>query len=150
MESTQSRLVKGLFAGMVAGLVATAAKTIIKRYYPPQAQGEKLEGTALVQRFAGHLLGGGAKSAASEPIEWGFGALTGAAYGALAEFYPSATAEKGAGFGMAMLALTHEGPALLGSGGGSAAEQVHGAEAASFALYGVVTERVRSIVRRIL
>ena len=138
---------------MVAGLIATAAKTLAKRFYPPPSPGEKFTPESVVQKIAGHLLSGGAKGAPHEDIEWGFGALTGAAYGALAEFYPAATAQEGAGFGMAMLALTHQEHALLGNGSGPQVSQSStstGTDAASFALYGVVAERIRSLVRKML
>ena len=105
----------------------------------------------LAERIAGHALGDGTKEIAGEAIQWGFGALTGAAYGALAEFYPAATSKEGASFGMALMTLTHEKalPAM-----GLAAEPAdqtfreQSSEAASHVLYGVVTEKVRGIVRK--
>jgi putative membrane protein len=153
MESTQQRLLKGLLAGLIAGLVATAAKTLVERFYPPRTHGEPEPPELLAERIAGHSLDDGTKEIASEAIHWGFGALTGAAYGALAEFYPAATSKEGASFGMALMTLTHEKalPAM-----GLAAEpedqtfREQSSEAASHVLYGVVTEKVRGMVRKLL
>ena len=153
MESTQQRLLKGLLAGLIAGLVATAAKALVERFYPPRIHGEPEPEELLAERIAGHPLDDGTKEIAGEAIQWGFGALTGAAYGALAEFYPQATAKEGSTFGMALMTLTHEKalPAM-----GLAAEpedqtfREKSSEAASHVLYGVVTEKVRSVVRKLL
>ncbi len=152
-ESTQKRLLKGLLAGLVAGLVATAAKTLAERFYPPHTHGEAEPEELLAERIAGHPLDGATKEVASEAIHWGFGALTGAAYGALAEFYPAATDKEGASFGMALMALTQE-KALPAMGLAPDPEdqtlREKGSEVASHVLYGVVTEKVRGLVRRLL
>jgi putative membrane protein len=153
-ESTPARsLAKGLLAGLIGGLVATAAKTIAERIYPPRTHGEPEPPAVLADKLAGHHLAGAEKAAAVEAIHWGFGALTGAAYGALAEFYPTATAKDGAGFGMALASLTHESalPAM-----GLAAEpeeqttRERTSEMATHVVYGVVTETVRRMVRKLL
>jgi putative membrane protein len=88
-----------------------------------------------------------------ETIHWGFGALTGAAYGALAEYYPAATAKDGAGFGIALASLTHD--AALPAMGLSAEPEEQTArertsELATHVLYGMVTETVRRVVRKML
>jgi putative membrane protein len=77
----------------------------------------------------------------------------GAAYGALAEYYPAATAREGASFGMTLEALTHETalPAL-----GISAEpedetmRERASEITSHVVYGVTTEFVRNFVRKVL
>ncbi|MDW5267776.1 MULTISPECIES: DUF1440 domain-containing protein [Acidobacteriaceae] len=146
-------LVKGLVAGLIGGLVATAAKTMMERVYPPRTHGEPEPPSMLAEKLAGHELTTGQKAVATETIHWGFGALTGAAYGALAEFYPAATAKDGAGFGMALASLTHEG-ALPAMGLSAPPEQQttreRTSEMASHAVFGVVTETVRRVVRKIL
>ena len=150
MESTQQRLLKGLLAGLIAGLVATAAKTLVERFYPPHTHGEPEPEELLAERIAGHHLDDGTKEIAGEAIQWGFGALTGAAYGALAEFYPAATSKDGASFGMALMTLTHEKalPALgLASEPADQTFREQSSEAASHVLYGVVAEKVRGWVR---
>ena len=152
-ESTEQRLLKGLLAGLVAGLVATAVKSLAERFYPPHTHGEPEPPELLAEKIAGHHLDDSTRELASEAIHWGFGALTGAAYGALAEFYPAATAQQGAAFGLALMTLTHE-KALPAMGLSAEPEdqtmREKSSEAATHVLYGVVTERVRSIVRKML
>jgi len=153
MESTQQRLLKGLLAGLIAGLVATAAKTLAERFYPPRTHGEPEPGELLAEQIAGHRLDDETKEIASKTIHWGFGALTGAAYGALAEFYPAATAKEGASFGLALMSLTHEKvlPAMgLAAEPEDQAFREQSSEAATHVLYGVVTEKVRGVVRKLL
>ncbi len=80
----EQSIAKGLIAGAIAGLAATAAKTLVEKVYPPRA------GTA-----------------PAEPIHWATGAAIGAAYGGLAEFYPAASSREGVNFGMGLMAITH-------------------------------------------
>ena len=153
MTSSQKSLAKGLLAGLIAGIVATAAKSLAEKYYPPRTHGEPEPPEVLAEKIAGHHLDDTTMTVASESIHWGFGALTGAAYGALAEFYPAATAKEGASFGLALMTLTHE-TALPAMGLSAPAEEQttreHTSEAATHILYGVVAERVRSFVRGVL
>jgi putative membrane protein len=153
-ETTYGRsLAKGLLAGLIGGLVATAAKTFAERIYPPRTHGEPEPPNVLAERLAGHELVGTQKEVATEAIHWGFGALTGAAYGALAEYYPAATTKDGAGFGMALSSLTH-GTMLPAMGlGAEPQEQTvreRTSEMATHVVYGVVTETVRRVVRKML
>jgi putative membrane protein len=86
-------------------------------------------------------------------MHWGFGATMGAAYGALAEFYPPATSKQGASFGMALIALSHDNALpILGLKANPEAQtrRERTSELASYVAYGVVTETVRSIVRRMI
>ena len=146
-------LVKGLVAGLIGGLVATAAKSLAEKVYPPRTEGQPEPPEVLAEKIAGHELSGPAKAAAAETIHWGFGAATGAAYGALAEYFPSATAKDGASFGLALEALTHEG-ALPAMGLSAAPEnqtaREHTSEMATHLIFGVVTEMVRKFVRKLL
>lgn len=153
-EKTVARsLAKGLLAGLIGGLVATAAKSLTEKLYPPRTHGEPDPSAVLAERPAGHPLGGVEREVAAETIHWGFGALTGAAYGALAEYYPQATTKDGAGFGMALASLTHEAalPAM-----GLAAEpeeqtvREQTSEIATHVVFGIVTETVRRSVRKML
>lgn len=146
-------LVKGLVAGLIGGLVATAAKTLAEKIYPPRTHGEPPPPAVLAEKVVGHPLGETSKTIAVETIHWSFGALTGAAYGALAEFYPAATAKEGATFGLTLASLTH-GSALPAMGLSAEPQQQttreHTSEVATHILYGLVTETVRSLVRRLL
>jgi putative membrane protein len=153
-ETTYGRsLAKGLLAGLIGGLVATAAKTLAERIYPPRTHGEPQAPDVLAEKLAGHELVGTRKEVATEAIHWGFGALTGAAYGALAEYYPAATAKDGAGFGMALSSLTH-GTVLPAMGLSAEPEEQtvreRTSEMATHLVYGVVTETVRRVVRKML
>lgn len=141
---------KGLVAGAVAGLVATAAKSLAERFYPPRVHGEPVPPEVLAEKIAGHELPPGTKKAAGEAIHWSFGMAAGAVYGAAAEYFPAATAKEGASFGLVLMGLTHES-ALPAMGLEAPVEEQtareHTSEAASHVLFGVVAERVRSFVR---
>jgi putative membrane protein len=150
---TQKSLAKGLLAGLIAGLAATAAKSIAEKFYPPRVHGEAEPPEVLAEELAGHPLDDSTKAAASEAIHWGFGAAVGAAYGALAEFYPKATDKEGATFGLALMTLTHETalPAMgLSAPTDEQTPREQTSEAASHLLYGLVAERVRRYVRGLL
>lgn len=153
VKEFQKSLLKGLLAGTIAGIVATAAKSAAEKMYPPRTHGEPEPPDVLAEKLAGHSLDDDTKAVASESIHWAFGAIAGAAYGALAEFYPAATAKQGATFGMALMSLTHES-ALPAMGLSAPPEEQsfreHTSEAASHVLYGVVTEKVRGLLRGLM
>ncbi len=144
-------LAKGMLAGLIGGLVATAVKAVAEKIYPPRTHGEPDPPAVLAEKIAGHPLRGTEKKVAVEAIHWGFGALTGVAYGALAEYYPAATAKDGASFGLALAALTHE-TALPAMGLAAAPEEQttreHTSEMATHVVYGMTTEMVRRFVRK--
>lgn len=146
-------LAKGLLAGLIGGLVATAAKSLAEKIYPPRTHSEPEPQAVLAEKLTGHELAGRKKDVAAETIRWSFGALAGAAYGGLAEYYPQATAKDGAGFGMALASLT-QGNALPAMGLSAKPEEQatreRTSEMASHVIYGMVTETVRRVVRRIL
>jgi putative membrane protein len=133
--------------------VATAAKSFAEKIYPPRTHGEPEPPEVLADKLAGHHLEGTEQAAAVEAIHWGFGALTGAAYGALVEYYPMATAKDGAGFGTALASLTH-GTALPAMGLSAEPEEQtvreRTSEMATHVVYGMVTETVRRVVRKML
>ncbi|MGA2896484.1 MAG: DUF1440 domain-containing protein [Acidobacteriaceae bacterium] len=147
----QKSLARGLIAGLIAGLAATAAKALAERIFPPHTHGEPEPQKLAVELVAGDALTPAAKARLSEGLRWGLGAATGAAYGAVAEFYPEATARHGASFGLALEAMSHEAalPTL-----GLAAEpedqtaRERGSEITSYVVYGVTAELVRRLVRR--
>jgi len=121
-------LAKGLLAGLVAGLVGTVAMALAERLLPARAKTKSLP--------------------SADGIRWGFGAAVGAAYGAVAEFYPAATAKEGVTFGMTLGALNEEGvlPALGLLAKPGARDSV--GEITSHVVYGVTTEVVRGLVRK--
>jgi len=132
----EKSLAKGLVAGALGGLVGTLAKTLAERMFPPHPH-DVAE----------------APEVATEAINWGFGAAVGAAYSVIVEYYPSASAREGASFGMALEALTHESalPALgLAEEPEDQTTRERVSEVTSHVVYGVTTEFVRKIVRKIL
>lgn len=152
-DSQSPSLWKGLAAGLVAGLVATAAKSLAEKFYPPRIHDEPEPSELLSERIAGHPLDPDTEKVANEAIYWGFGAAAGAFYGALAEFYPAVTKKEGANFGLTLMALTHEGvlPAMaLSAPPEQQSQREQSSEAATHLIYGVVAERIRSIVRDML
>jgi putative membrane protein len=152
-KTVTKSLVKGMLAGLIGGLAATAAKSLAEKVYPPRTHGEPEPPAVLAEKIAGHELHGSEKTRAVEAIHWGFGGLVGAAYGGLAEYYPAATAKEGASFGLALATLTHE-TALPAMGLAAEPEEQttreHTSEMATHVVYGMVTETVRRVVRKML
>lgn len=152
MEDERS-LAKGLLAGLIAGVAATAVKTFAERIYPPRTHGEPEPPAVLAEKLAGHPLEGTSKTVATESIHWGFGAVAGAVYGALAEFYPAATAKDGASFGLALATLTHGSvlPAIgLEAEPKDQTMREKTSEMGTHVMFGVVAETVRRNVRKFL
>ena len=152
-EEGQRSLAKGMLAGLIGGIVATAAKSVGEKIFPPRTHGEPEPPDVLAEKVAGHSLTPAQKVVASETIHWGFGALAGAVYGGLAEYYPAATQKEGASFGLALAALTHEQALPIMGLSADPKDQTtreHTSEMATHIVYGVVTEIVRSSVRRFL
>ena len=146
-------LLKGLLAGAIGGLVATAAKTLAEKVYPPRVHGEPEPPDLTAEKLAGHPLDEDTKEAVSESLHWVFGATAGAFYGVLAEVYPAVTAKNGATFGLTLMSLTHGGalPALgLSEPPEDQTFRERTSEGATHILYGVVTEKVRGLVRHML
>jgi putative membrane protein len=152
-DQTERSLAKGLLAGLIAGVAATAAKTAVEKLYPPRTHGEPEPPAVLAGKIAGHDLAPAQRQLATETIHWGFGAVTGAAYGALAEFYPAATSRDGASFGMTLMALTHEStlPAMgLSAEPAAQTTREKTSEMASHIVFGIVAEITRRTVRKML
>jgi putative membrane protein len=140
-------LTKGIAAGLAGGVVASAAFSLVRRAYPPRTQkalpppeGSGSRGLALRKRLQ-----------ASKLLHLGVGAAAGAAYGAVAEYYPPATAKDGAAFGMSLAAFSQDGAlSALGLTSPLETTRERSSATASFVAFGIVTETVRRIVRRSL
>lgn len=133
-SSAAKDILKGALAGLIGGLIATAAKSAAENLYPPHSESKQ-------KKFAG------------EGMHWVFGAAAGAAYGAIAEVYPQVTAKYGANFGMTLMAVSHEGvlPALgLAASPAQQKDREQRSEIVTHTVYGVVCETVRMAVRRAL
>lgn len=144
-------LLKGAVAGLIGGIVATAVKTAAESVYPPRTHGEPEPTDVAAVKLGAPIVPSTEKKVASEGLHWGFGALAGAAYGVMAEFYPQITARNGVTFGMTLMAFTHEGalPALgLSAEVKNQQPREQRSEMVTHVLYGVVAETVRKIVRK--
>lgn len=133
---------KGLVAGLIAGVSATAVKAVAERLH----------------RARGHGLVGGEqplvpRQPAGRGLDWGVGAAVGAAYGVAAEYIPAATHKDGASFGLLLMTVARERGERrhgLESAGGPDMGHDEASETANHILFGVVAERVRRVVRRAL
>jgi putative membrane protein len=144
-------LAKGIAAGLIGGLAGMVAKTFAERIFPPRTHGEPEPSEVLAENISPAALTPAEKVVVAEGIRWGFGAAAGAAYGALTEYYPAATAKEGASFGMALEALTQETalPALgLSTEPEDMTTRERVSEMTSYVVYGIATEMVRKLVRK--
>ncbi|HEY9139079.1 MAG TPA: DUF1440 domain-containing protein [Terriglobus sp.] len=152
-SSPAKDILKGALAGLIGGLIATAAKSAAEKLYPPRTHGEAEPTALLAEKLGQPRLETKEKKAMEEGIHWVFGAAAGAAYGAIAEVYPQVTAKYGANFGMTLMAVTHEGvlPALgLATPPLEQEGREKRSEIVTHAVYGVVCETVRVLVRKAL
>jgi putative membrane protein len=146
-------IAKGLFAGFVGGLAGAGAKMIAEQILPPRVQGQTPPPVVLAENVAGRRLPPDQRELALQGIHWIFGALAGAAYGALVEIEPSFAAWRGAAFGITLNRITHEAllPKLgLAAPPGQQPTQERISEWVTHAAYGVATDSVRRAVRRVL
>ena len=144
-------LAKGMAAGLIGGLVATAAKSMAEKIYPPRTHGEPEPPLVLADKLAGRHLDWGEHLAAGEAIHWSFGAFAGAVYGGLAEYYPAVAAKEGASFGLALATLSHQAalPAMgLSAPPDQQTPREKTSEMGTHIVFGLVTELVRRVVRK--
>lgn len=139
-------LAKGVTAGLIGGLAATAARSLALKAYPRHKPAElpppKTTDRALTLRK---------KIVNSSALPWAVGAAAGAAYGAVAEYYPPVTSKDGASFGMTLGALTQDGAlAAIGLTTPVETTRERTSEMTSFVIFGIVTETVRRVVRKVL
>src|ERR1700753_1115912 len=87
---------KGFLAGAIGGLAGAAAKAAGEAVYPPRTQGQIPPPAVLVNRMAGRTLTETEEEVSVQAIHWGFGALVGGVYGAVAEYQPVVTGRLGA------------------------------------------------------
>jgi putative membrane protein len=152
-SSPAKDILKGALAGLIGGLIATAAKSAAEKLYPPRTHGEPEPPALLAEKLGQPRKETGEKKVVEEGIHWVFGAAAGAAYGAIAEVYPQITGKYGANFGMTLMAVTHEGvlPALgLAAPPPEQEDREKRSEVVTHVVYGVVCETVRALVRKAL
>ena len=146
-------ILKGFLAGAIGGLVGAAAKAVAEAVYPPRTQGQIPPPAVLVNRMASRPLSETEEVVSVQAIHWGFGALVGGAYGAVAEYQPVITGRLGANFGLTLCGMTHASTlpimGLTESPENQPARE-HASELVTHAIYGVTTEVVRRVVRKVL
>ena len=146
-------ILKGFLAGAIGGLVGAAAKAIAEAVYPPRTQGQIPPPAVPVNRMASRPLSETEEVVSVQAIHWGFGALVGGAYGAVAEYQPVITGRLGANFGLTLCGMTHASTlpimGLTESPENQPARE-HASELVTHAIYGVTTEVVRRAVRKVL
>jgi putative membrane protein len=151
LETRKRSILKGALAGLVGGIVGSGAKAAAEKLYPPRVAGQTPPPVALAERVASHPLSEGEKQLSLNGIHWTFGALAGAVYGAAVEMEPKAGAWRGAAFGLTLNKLTHQ--SILPKMGfadppAEQSTQERQSEWVTHAVYGVVTEAVRRLVRK--
>jgi putative membrane protein len=171
MHDSSTNAWKGLAAGLAGGLAATFVMTqfqelsakLEKKLKESQGNGgeKKKKGEDATVKAASkvsrkvlhHPLTPGEKKKAGPAVHYGFGTLTGAAYGVLAELVPGVTLGAGAPFGTALWVGADEiaVPAFGLSGPPwESPPSVHVKALAAHLVYGVTAEGVRKLVRRAL
>ena len=146
-------MLKGFLAGAIGGLAGAAAKAVAEAVYPPRTQGQIPPPAVLVNRIASRPLSETEEVVSVQAIHWGFGALVGGAYGAVAEYQPVVTGRLGANFGLTLCGMTHASTlpimGLTESPENQPARE-HASELVTHAIYGMTTEVVRRVVRKVL
>ncbi len=133
--------------------MGAAAKAACEVVYPPRTQGQIAPPAVLLNRMSASPLSEETEEASVRAIHWGFGALAGGVYGALAEHRPIVTGKLGASFGLTLYGVTHASAlpmmGLTESPENQPARQ-HASELVTHAIYGVTTELVRRLARKAL
>ncbi len=179
MQDPQANLWKGAAAGLAAGLAATWVMTQFqdlsgklvepRKKEDPQHSAKRGKGESAQQKQQGddatvkaadklsrglfhHELSQEEKKVAGPAMHYGFGALTGAAYGVLAELAPAVTRGVGAPFGTAVwLGADEVAVPAFGLSGPpwEHPASVHARALAAHLVYGVTTEGLRRLARRV-
>ena len=150
LQSSETCWRRGFLAGAIGGLVGSAAKALGEAIYPPRTQGQTPPPVIMAERVAGRSLSKTEKTASMQGIHYVFGAAAGGIYGLLAENYPLVRVGYGAGFGMVLLALTHESlvPLFkLSAPPNKEPAREHVSELVTHTIFGVTTELVRRRLR---
>jgi len=148
---------KGLLAGALAGVAATAAKTLWEKHYPVRSESTESPPLILANKVkkavTDELIASENESTVTSSIHWSFGVTTGAAYGVVTENFPMVSSGLGLPFGVAFWMGTH----------GSIIPMAHLEpfptdvqmnyainEFAGHLVYGVVLETTRRVIRMAL
>lgn len=149
-------IVRGLIAGLAAGIVAAAAmnrfQTMVSAFSGGGGGGDSSTVKAadkLKQAVTGEKLRNSEKAPAEVILHYGLGAALGIAYGLAAEFRPAVTRGSGTMFGSAVALLLDEGavPALgLAEPPTKTSASGHLFGFSSHAMFGATAEATRAMV----
>lgn len=146
-------LLKGFLAGAIGGLAGAAAKAAGEAVYPPRTLGQIPPPAVLVNRISDRPLSEKEEEVSVQAIHWSFGALVGGIYGMVAEYQPAVTGRLGANFGLTLCGITHASTLpLMGLTESPENQPIreHASELITHAIYGVTTELVRRVTRKLL
>lgn len=140
-QKKERSILKGALAGLVGGVVGSGAKMLAEKISSARAAdgpGAPVERQTQQPEIA---------------AQWTVGAIAGAAYGAAIEIEPRAGVWGGAGFGLALRKIAPEtlSPEAEARGHAMTVRQLtrqRQSEWVSYAIFGVVTEAVRRLVRK--
>ncbi len=150
-KTRERSILKGALAGLVGGIAGSGAKALAEKICRPRTAGQMSPPVVLAEQVAGHPLSEGQRRVAELGIHWTLGALAGAVYGAAVEIEPRAGVWRGAGFGLALKKLAHRAllPKMVQADPTVRLQTQEGqSEWVTHAVYGVVTEVVRRVIRR--
>lgn len=136
-------IVKGALAGFVGGLAGAAAKAYLDAFYAPRLANAQVPPALLEPDILQPT-----SAVATTVSPWVFGGLAGAAYGVAVEMEPSTSSFQGAAFGFAVDRFTQSDTSSMASLGAAEAAQAKIGRGVSFAVYGLMTETVRRVIRR--
>jgi putative membrane protein len=157
-ERDMGRVWKGAAAGLAGGLIATWAMGLIPKP-APEPNEERVENatvnaaSAISEGIADHRLTSREKKVAGPLVHYAFGTAMGAAYGAIAELWPSAASGWGLPFGAALWMGADEVavPSFgLGSKPTETRPAIHGWAFGAHLVYGLTTDTIRRGVRAII
>ena len=156
-ENDMGNAWKGLAAGIIGGLAATALKTLWEEIAPVRAREEETPPAILADQanmeLRGEHLDEEETTVAEQAIHWTFGTTTGAVYGLTAEATDAVTTGYGIPFGMLLWAGTHATtvPALGLEDNPIEKDPKYAlSEFAGHLLYGLTAEVVRRGVRSVM
>jgi putative membrane protein len=142
-------LPKGLLAGLIGGIVGAAVLVAAKEAFSPDAEAQPGPHAAL---GPGEIaMPAPAVQAALKALPWAVGAVAGGIYGAAVELEPSLAAWRGAAFGLAVNRFANESflPRMgLVPPPEEQSTQVRVSAWISHAAYGIATDTVRRLLRR--
>jgi putative membrane protein len=148
MRRASQKLLTGAIAGLAGGLAGTLAMTQFQKLWQKAVDGSGSGDEPATVRAARRLL---RVDEEHDVVQYAFGALNGALYGAFAEISPQVRRGAGAMFGASLFMAADEGVVpLLGWSKGPTVYPLtaHLYGLASHVVYGVTTDAVRRLVRK--